>query len=64
MRTDWILRPSAYAAAAAITLALLGTPATTQELPSYMAPIAGRPASSPAETSSVCPCATGTRVDP
>jgi hypothetical protein len=50
MRTDWILRPSAYAAAAAITLALLGTPATTQELPSYMAPIAGRPASSPAET--------------
>ena len=50
MRTDWLLRPSAYATAASITLALLGTPASAQELPSYMAPIAGRPTSSPAET--------------
>ena len=50
MRTDWLLRPSAYAAATSIALALLGIPASAQELPSYMAPIAGRPTSSPAET--------------
>jgi hypothetical protein len=50
MRTDWLLRPSAYATAASIALALVGTPASAQELPSYMAPIAGRPTSSPAET--------------
>src|SRR5262245_34197771 len=50
MRTDWLLRPSAHAVAASIALALIGTPASAQELPSYMAPIAGRPASSPAET--------------
>lgn len=50
MRTDWIFRPCAYATAASIALALLGTTANAQELPSYMAPIAGRPASSPAET--------------
>jgi hypothetical protein len=50
MRTDWLLRLYAHVATASVTLALLGMPANAQELPSYMAPIAGRPASSPAET--------------
>jgi hypothetical protein len=50
MRTDWLLRLHAHVATVSVTLALLGMPANAQELPSYMAPIAGRPASSPAET--------------
>jgi hypothetical protein len=50
MRTDWLTRSSAYAVALAATLALAGGPAPAQELPSYMAPIAGRPTSTPVET--------------
>src|SRR5262245_35080969 len=50
MRTDWLTRSGAYAAALAATLALAGSTAPAQELPSYMAPIAGRPTSTPVET--------------
>jgi hypothetical protein len=50
MRTDSFLQRYACAALASIALAGLTTAATAQELPSYMAPIAGRTASSPAET--------------
>src|SRR5437899_1205971 len=50
MRTDSFLQRYAGAALASIVLAGLTTAATAQGLPSYMAPIAGRTASSPAET--------------
>jgi hypothetical protein len=50
MRTDSFLQRYACAALASIALAGLTTAATAQELPSYMSPIAGRTASSPAET--------------
>jgi hypothetical protein len=50
MRTDWLLKLPAYATAGSVMLALLGAPANAQELPPYMAPIAGHTVSSPAET--------------
>ena len=50
MRTDGLLKRSACAMMTSIVLALPGTPAHTQDLPSYMAPIAGRTVASPAET--------------
>ena len=52
MQTDSLLQRYARAALASIALAGLTTAATAQApaLPSYMAPIAGRTASTPAET--------------
>jgi hypothetical protein len=50
MRTDALLKRYAYATVTSIALLGLGTAAKAQDLPSYMAPIAGRTASSPAET--------------
>ena len=50
MRTDSLLKRYATAALASIVLAGLGTAAKAQELPSYMAPIAGSPAASTAYT--------------
>src|SRR5712691_8462839 len=50
MRTDSLLKRYACVTAASIVLAGLTTAATAQDLPSYMAPIAGRTASSPADT--------------
>src|SRR6267378_577274 len=50
MRTDSLLKRYACVTAASIVLAGLTTAATAQDLPSYMAPISGRTASSPAET--------------
>jgi hypothetical protein len=55
MRTDSILKRCAYATLTSIVLVGLGTAATSQDakaqgLPPYMAPIAGRTASTPAET--------------
>ena len=48
MRTDSFLKRYANAALASIVLAGLGTAARAQDLPSYMAPIAGGPAVSAA----------------
>src|SRR5216683_8364150 len=50
MRTDSLLKRYACVTAASIVLAGLTTAATAQDLPSYMAPIAGRTVSSPADT--------------
>jgi len=50
MRTHALLTRYAYAAMTSIMLMGLGTAANAQDLPSFMAPIAGRTASSPAET--------------
>lgn len=50
MRTDSLPKRYACATLAAVVLAGLATPARSQGLPSYMAPISGRTASSPAET--------------
>src|SRR6266487_3451142 len=50
MRTHALLTRYAYAAMTSIMLLGLGTAAKAQDLPSFMAPIAGRTASSPAET--------------
>src|SRR5262249_28328805 len=50
MRIDSLLTRCAYATMTAIMLLGLGPVAQAQELPSFMAPIAGRTASSPAET--------------
>ena len=49
MRTELVMN-YARVAAASIILAALGTAATAQELPSFMAPIAGRTDSTPAQT--------------
>src|SRR6266540_2219903 len=50
MRTVSLLKRYACVTAASIVLAGLTTAARTQDLPSYMAPIAGRTVSCPAET--------------
>jgi hypothetical protein len=50
MQIDSILKRYAYATLSTIVLLGAATPATTQELPSYMAPITGRNAVSAAET--------------
>ena len=50
MRIDSLLIRCAYATMTAIMLLGLGPVAQAQDLPSFMAPIAGRTASSPAET--------------
>src|SRR5262252_5319773 len=50
MRIDSLLTRCAYATMTSIMLLGLGPAAQAQELPSFMAPIAGRTASSPAET--------------
>src|SRR5882724_8688560 len=57
MRPDSLLKRYAYATLTSILLVGLGTPATSQaqdsqalDMPSYMAPIAGRTSSTPAET--------------
>src|SRR5262245_35671658 len=50
MRIDSLLTRCAYATMTAIVLLGLGPVAQAQDLPSFMAPIAGRTASSPAET--------------
>ena len=50
MRIDSLLKRYGYATVTSIMLALPGTPANTQDLPSYMAPISGRTTSSAAET--------------
>ena len=50
MRIDSFLKRYGYATVTSIMLALPGTPANTQDLPSYMAPISGRTTSSAAET--------------
>src|SRR5260221_8133479 len=50
MPTDTILKRCAYATMASIMLLGLSPVAQAQDLPSFMAPIAGRPASSPADT--------------
>jgi len=50
MRTHSLLMHCAYAAVTSLVLLGLGTAATPQELPAYMAPIAGRTVSSPADT--------------
>src|SRR5205823_7924554 len=54
MRADSVLKRNAYVMLTSILLAGLGTPATSraQDMPAYMAPIAGRTASTPAETAS------------
>ena len=49
MRTDSLLN-YARVAVASIMLTTLGTAANAQDLPSFMAPIAGRTQSTPAET--------------
>ncbi len=50
MRTDSLLRGFACATLTYVLLAGLGTTAKSQDLPSYMAPISGRTASSSVET--------------
>src|SRR5947209_13595644 len=50
MPTNTILKRCAYATMAAIMLLGLSPVAEAQDLPSFMAPIAGRPSSSPADT--------------
>ena len=50
MPTHTILKRCAYATMASIMLLGLGPVAKAQDLPSFMAPIAGRTTSSPAET--------------
>src|SRR6266481_7287164 len=50
MPTDTILKRCAYATMASIMLLGLDPVAQAQDLPSFMAPIAGRPSSSPADT--------------
>src|SRR5258707_70447 len=50
MPTNTILKRCAYATMAAIMLLGLGPVAEAQDLPTFMAPIAGRPSSSPADT--------------
>jgi hypothetical protein len=50
MRTHSLLKRYAFATLASVVLAGLAAPARSQGLPSYMAPISGRTASSPAET--------------
>src|SRR5438046_4956949 len=50
MPTNTILKRCAYATMASIMLLGLGPVAEAQDLPSFMAPIAGRPSSSPADT--------------
>ena len=50
MRIDSLLTRCAYATMTAIMLLGLGSVAQAQDLPSFMAPIAGRTTSSPAET--------------
>src|SRR5262245_1264511 len=50
MRTNTILKRCAYATMTSIMLLGLGSAANAQNLPSFMAHIAGRTASSPAET--------------
>jgi hypothetical protein len=52
MRPDSLLKRCAYTTLASVLLAGLATAASAQNLPSYMAPIAGRTASTPAETAS------------
>src|SRR6266478_2720231 len=50
MPTNTILKRCAYATMASIMLLGLSPVAQAQDLPSFMAPIAGRPSSSPADT--------------
>src|SRR5262245_41708647 len=50
MRTNTILKRCAYATMTSIMLLALGSAANAQDVPSFMAPIAGRTAPSPAET--------------
>src|SRR6266851_6411202 len=50
MRTDSLLRRFACTTLTSVILAAPGTTAKSQDLPSYMAPISGRTASSSAET--------------
>ena len=50
MRIDSLLTRCAYATMTSIMLLGLGSVARAQDLPSFMAPIAGRTTSSPAET--------------
>src|SRR5256712_4721316 len=50
MPTNTILKRCAYATMASIMLLGLSPVAEAQDLPSFMAPIAGRPSSSPADT--------------
>src|SRR5246127_3773807 len=50
MRIESLLTRSAYATLTAIMLLGAGPVADAQDLPSFMAPIAGRPSSSPADT--------------
>jgi len=50
MRIESLLTRSAYATMTAIMLVGLSPVARAQDLPSFMAPIAGRTTSSPAET--------------
>jgi hypothetical protein len=50
MQTDSLLKRYACATAASIVLAGAPTAASSQDLPSYMAPISGRTVSTPAET--------------
>src|SRR6201984_1309568 len=50
MPTNTILKRCAYATMASIMLLGLSPAAEAQDLPSFMAPIAGRPSSSPADT--------------
>jgi hypothetical protein len=50
MQIDSRLRCCVYAATTSVMLLGLGTAATAQNLPSYMAPIEGRTVSTPADT--------------
>src|ERR1700704_3427195 len=50
MRARSPFERSAYAVVTFLALTAFGTPANSQDLPSYMAPISGRTASSPADT--------------
>lgn len=50
MRTDCFAKVHACARAGSVALVLLAAPAGAQELPAYMAPIAGHVTSTPAET--------------
>src|SRR6201984_506425 len=50
MPTNTILKRCAYATMASIMLLGLSPAAEAQDLPSFMAPIAGRPSASPADT--------------
>jgi hypothetical protein len=50
MRTHSLLQTLIYSTLTSIVFAAIGSTAQAQELPSYMAPIAGRTVSSPAET--------------